>query len=221
MTKMDSFALRGIVFLCCVAFGSCLSYVEMKDEHLLQQATHVFVGTVTQVVPQWKTTYAYDGTPSWSITQVHYAVEPERIIKGPRLPKEVTIEVDGGTDAALPEEAKNNLDRVSISMIYGSPTFTVGERVLLFCLLGRGHNSTTGVMKLQIAQIFLGAFHSANSDSDDTGFALRSLDVGPEHFLQFDTSGKIIKPDTSDKLAVRDLEKFADWLEDITGGYSR
>ena len=118
-----------------------------------------------------------------------YLVEVNRVVKGDLPGSTLVVRVPGGV----------NPEGIGLK-IWGAPQFVEGENVLLF--LAPAKDGT-----YRIVHLMLGAFHQRSMNGKSV--ALRDLSEAHEVGKGLDTDGED---------AVRDYDRFSDWLADRANG---
>ncbi|MEM1248611.1 MAG: fibronectin type III domain-containing protein [Acidobacteriota bacterium] len=190
LAKPTVHALVAIVTLAALLASSpvaATTYVMTTDDELLDRAGVVVVARVT----------ASEASPLTGKPRTDYTIEIERLVKGFVPAGTLIVRTLGGVRRS--GEAMR---------VYGMPTFTPGERVLLF-LAAR----TDGTYDL--VEMGLGAFQELTLPG--RSLAVRSL--GASHTVA--RPGDTRAAERRQAHEPRDLDKFADWLSDRASGIVR
>ena len=157
------------------------SYVMMSDEHLADTSPLIAEVSVINVA----------SSPAGGAPATDYIVLLSRMLKGDIAGSAVVVRVPGG-------ERPNGIGL----KIYGAPTFSAGDRAILFL-------SPAGDGTFRIRHLMLGAFHEFNHRGRQ--LAVRDLSeaqrVGRDRYAERDQP--------------RDFERFATWLADRSLGRLR
>jgi len=172
--------------LCFTAPAAATTFVMVADEDLVDQSPVVVEARVLTKEPA-----PAPGTPS-----TDYLIEVERVIKGDVPGSNLVVRVPGG----------ERPDGIGLK-IWGAPSFTPGERVLLF--IAPHQDGTFGVRHLM-----LGAFHEARLGGERV--LVRNLAEAHEVAMPGEPQGA-----RDHNRGPRAREAFVDWLADRARGIER